>query len=112
MPDAKKTMRRTRRLTWLRRVLEIVDRLRPVVVEEAGERAVGEEFAAGLAAGAVVGLVFGVDDVLHGRAAVGARFAVAAVDRHAGAKGGHLFGEGVAGVFAEAIDPVAECGLH
>ena len=42
---------------------------------------------------AVVGFVAGVDDPLHGRAAVRARLAVAAVNRHPVAKRRHLLGK-------------------
>ena len=54
--------------------------------------AVGEQLAAGLAARAVVGLVVGVDDALHRRAAVGAGLAEAAVHRHRRMERGHLLG--------------------
>src|SRR5207248_5900397 len=42
-------------------LLPLVERLRPVGMEQPRERAVGEHPAAGLAARAVVGLVLGVD---------------------------------------------------
>jgi hypothetical protein len=77
----------------LRAVLELLDRLRPIGVEQPRERAIGEELAAGLAARAVVALVLGVDDVLHLRATRRAGLAELAVDGHLGPKGGHLLGE-------------------
>src|SRR5439155_464197 len=85
---------------------------RPVVLEEPGERAVGEEHAARLAAGAVVGLVLGVDDALHGRAAVGTGLAVAPMDGHAVAEGGHLLGEAVARLRAQAFGPLLQRRLR
>src|SRR6185369_13125563 len=48
-----------------------VDRPRPVVLEQARQRPVGEQAALGLAHRAVVALVRGVDDALHRRAAGG-----------------------------------------
>ena len=81
---------------------------RPVFAKEAAEAAVGEDFAAGLAAGAVVGFVVGVADALDFCAAAGAGLAVAAVDGHAFAEGGHFFGEFVFGFGAESGDPVFE----
>ena len=54
--------------------------------------------AAGLAARAVVGLVLGVDDALHRRAADGARLAEAAVHRHLRPERGDLLREAVAGL--------------
>src|SRR5258708_25542772 len=50
-------------------------------LEQARERAVGEDLAAGLAARAVVGLVLGVHDALHRRAAHRAGFAKSSVQR-------------------------------
>ena len=67
--------------------------LRPVAVEQARQRAIGEQLAAGLAGRAVVGLVLGVADALHRRAADRARLAVLAVHRHLRAERGHLLGE-------------------
>src|SRR5215510_15210670 len=47
--------------------LELVDVLRPALVKQTGKRPVSEDLPAGLAAGAVVRLVLGVDDPLHRR---------------------------------------------
>src|SRR5882762_11993280 len=69
-------------------LLELVDRARPARLEQAREGAVGEDLAAGLAARTVVGLVLGVHDALHRRAAHRAGFAKSSVHRHALAKGG------------------------
>src|SRR5690606_2233385 len=72
------------------RLLELVDRLRPVVLQQARQRPVGQETAPGLAGGAVVRLVVGVDDPLHRRSAPWARLAVLAVHRHVGPERRHL----------------------
>src|SRR5262249_3485888 len=56
-------------------LLELLERLRPVRLEELREGAVREELALGLALRAVVRLVVAADDSLHGRAAVGAGLA-------------------------------------
>jgi hypothetical protein len=50
--------------------LPLVHGLGPVAVEQARERAVGKQAAAGLAARAVVGLVVGADDALHCRVSI------------------------------------------
>src|SRR5439155_16455682 len=90
------------------RRLHLLQAPRPVVLQKPGERAVRQQHAARLAARAVVGLVLGVDDALHGRAAVGTRLAVAPMDGHPLAEGGHLFGEAVAGLRAQAFGPLVE----
>src|SRR5258708_21126791 len=69
---------------------QVVDRLRPVAVQQPRKRPVGEELAAGLAAGAVVRLILGIDDALHRRAADRAGLAGAPVHGHAFAKGRDL----------------------
>ena len=90
---------------FLSQRFKLVERAGPVGAEQAGEAAVGEDFAASLADGAVVGLVVGVADALDRRAALGAREIEAAVDGHLGTEGGDLLGEfgGCFGV--EAVDP-------
>ena len=52
--------------------VEFVKGARPVFAEEAGEGAIGEKLAVGLAGGAVVGFVAGVADALDFGAAAGA----------------------------------------
>src|SRR4051812_7360537 len=61
--------------------LEVVDRLRPVVLQQPGERSVREELSARLAPRAVVGLVLGVDDALDRRLADRAGLPVLAMHR-------------------------------
>src|SRR6266705_4693563 len=82
----------------------------PIFAEKAGEGAIGEELSAGLAGGAIVGLVGGVTDALDFGAATRTRLLVAAVDGHAFAKGGHVFGEFIACFRAEALGPANERG--
>src|SRR5262245_30922907 len=65
---------------------ELVDRARPAFVQQPRQGAVGENDAVGLAARAIVALVFGVDDPLHRCAAHRARLAVAAMHGHLGAE--------------------------
>lgn len=90
--------------------VEFVEGAGPVFAEEAGEGAVGEEFAGGLAGGAVVGFVAGVADALDFCAAAGAGKFVATVDGHAFAEGGDFFGEFTSGFGAEVIGPGREAG--
>ena len=59
---------------------------RPIALQEARERAVGEDPSLRLAARAVVALVLGVDDPLHGCEADRARLAELSMDRKAGAE--------------------------
>src|SRR5579872_5576132 len=66
--------------------LELFDRARPVILEEPRERAIREHAPTGLAARAVVGLILGIADTLHGRAADRAGLAEAAVNGHLRAK--------------------------
>src|SRR3989441_10866169 len=77
----------------------------PIFAEKAREGAVGEELSAGLAGGAIVGFVGGVTNALDFGVATRARLFVAAVNGHAFAKGGHVFGEFTACFRAEALGP-------
>ena len=67
-------------------LLQLLHGARPIALEQARERAIGEQAALGLAARAVIALALGVDDALHGGAADRTRLPVAPVDRHALAK--------------------------
>ncbi len=64
-----------------------VDTAGPIVLQQPRHRAVSQHLAAGLAARAVVGLVLGIPDPLHRRAARPARLAVLAVNREVGPEG-------------------------
>src|SRR5205085_859590 len=69
---------------------QFVDRLRPILFEQARQRAVDEQLTVGLAARTIVGLVVGVADALDGRAADGARFSKFSVHGHLIAERGDL----------------------
>ena len=81
---------------------------RPVVFQQARQRAVGEDPASGLASWTVVRLIVGVADSLHGRTAHGTGFPEPAVHRHPRTERGHLLGEAVARLGAQAIRPLEE----
>src|SRR5712664_2530672 len=89
-------------------LFELVDRARPARLEQARERAVGEDLAAGLAARAVVGLVVRVDDTLDRRAAHRAGFAKSSVHRHDLAKGGDFLRKIRARLLAQPLGPSGE----
>src|SRR6266545_3475913 len=89
-------------------LLQFFQALRPVAFEELREGTVGEELAAGLADGAVIRFILGVDDPLDRRAAVRAGLAVAAVHRHSLAEGGDLLRERLAGLHDEVRTPLLE----
>src|SRR5437762_2581683 len=57
----------------LRHLFPFVNIARPIVLEQARQRPIGQDFAPCLAARAVVGFVVGVHDALHRRAAHGVR---------------------------------------
>src|ERR1700722_3827984 len=78
-----------RRLFALQR-FQLFERARPVVAEKTREAAIGEEFTAGLAFGAVVGFFVGVADALNFLAAARAGLAEFSVRSHFGAERGHF----------------------
>src|SRR5579884_706332 len=84
---------------------QFVEGAGPVCAEQAGEAAVGEDAAAGLATSAVVRLIVGVADALHLLATAWTGLAVAAMDGHTFAEGGYLLRELPACLRAQAIDP-------
>src|SRR5713101_6719767 len=84
----------------------------PVFAEKAREGAVSEELSAGLAGGAIVGFVGGVTNALDFGVAARTRLLVAAVNGHAFAKGGDVFGEFIARLRAEAVEPASERGTR
>src|SRR5438128_1708777 len=85
---------------------------RPIVLEQARQRTVGENLAPGLAARAVVRLIVGVDDALNRRSADRTRLAESAMRCHLGPEGGHFLRKAGAYVLAQALGPVAERFLH
>src|SRR5436309_12805945 len=82
--------------------------LRPILLEQQRQRTVGEQLAAGLAAGTVVRLVVRVTNPLHLRAADRTRTAELSMHGHAGPKGGNIFREPFAGFRQKRADPVGE----
>src|SRR5271165_1816509 len=89
---------------------EFVQGAGPVFAEQAGEAAVGEDFSAGLATGAVVGLVVGVADALNLLSAAGAGLVKLAMHGEFGAEGGDAFGKGLVCFLAQAVHPDFEGG--
>src|SRR5690606_8412813 len=110
LPPADRMVRSVRRP--LPSALELVQGLGPALLEEAGERAIGQQLAAGLAAGAVVGLVLGVDDALDRRAADRARRSVFSVHGHLGAERGDVLGEALARLGPQPLGPLGQDLLH
>jgi hypothetical protein len=94
----------------LSKSFELFEGFGPVGSEEAGEGVVGEDLAAGLADGAVVGFVVCEADALDGGRAAGAREVEAAVDGHFGAEGGDFLGEADGGFGVEAGYPCFQSG--
>src|SRR5256885_8923736 len=102
-PHTEMYKKRTRAPTSAPR--QFVDRLRPILFEQARQRAVGEELTVGLAARTIVGLVVGVADTLDGRAADGARFSKFSVHGHFVAEGGDLRREIASRLRSQTIGP-------
>jgi hypothetical protein len=87
-------------------LLQLLECLGPVPLEEPRQSAIREELPSGLTGRAVVRLVVGVADPLHGRSANRTGLPVPPVHGHPGAKRGHLLGEPVPDVGAESLDPL------
>ena len=88
--------------------LHLLERTRPVLLEESREGAVGQDAAAILTLRAVVRLVRTAHDALYRRLAVRTRLAKLPVHGHAGMKSGHLVREAVAHFGSQALRPLAE----
>ena len=73
--------------------LQFLQGARPILLQEAGKGAVGQQAAAGLAGGAVVGLVAGVADALDFCAAARTRLIIAAMHCHLGPECGDVLRE-------------------
>ena len=93
------------RISSLLQGFEFVERARPVLVQQAGKRAIGEQAAAGLALRTIVSLVARVADALDLGPASRTRLAVAAVNRHPGTKCGYLFGKRAGRFGSQPIGP-------
>lgn len=87
-------------------VLELLERTRPVLLQQAGEGAVGEKPSAGLTGRAVVGLVSGIDDSLDRRAAHGTGLAMAPVHGHLVVERSDPFGELLSRLAPQPVGPV------
>jgi hypothetical protein len=87
---------------------ELLEGARPIFPEKARKGAVGEELPSGLACGAIVGFVGGVTDALDFRVAARARLFVTAVDGHAFAKSGDVFGESAGSFGTQPVGPAGE----
>src|ERR1700738_1585203 len=84
---------------------EFVQRARPVLMQQAGKGAVGEQASAGLASRTIIGLVARIADALDFGATARARLAIAPVDRHAGPKRGYLLGKCAGCVGPQTLGP-------
>src|SRR6266542_2328144 len=89
-------------------LFHLLERARPVGSEQPRQRAIREQLATRLALRAVVGLAVSKADALHGRAAVGAGLAVAAVHGHARPEGRHALGELAGRRLSQPHGPVVE----
>src|SRR5688572_12035227 len=87
---------------------ERFERAGPIFTEETRERPIGQQASAGLAVGAVVGFVCGVDDPLDGVAADRAWLSIAAMNGHSFTEGSDLLWKLVACVLLEHHDPARE----
>src|SRR5947199_10609856 len=84
----------------------------PVRLKEAGERPVGQEFSAGLAARAVVHFVLGVADALHGRCTDWTGESIAPVHRHSWTKRRDLLRKPVTGLLPQPSCPGPQRFAH
>ena len=66
--------------SWRHAHLELLQGARPVFLEQPGERTVGQQLAARLTGGTIVGLVLGINQALDRRLAHRAGLTVAPVD--------------------------------
>src|SRR5579864_4091330 len=85
--------------------LKFFERPRPVRPQKPGQTAIGKDFSAGLASGAVIRFVVRIANPKNFLSAPRTRLSVAAVNRHAFAKRGHLFGKGGFRLRAQPVDP-------
>src|SRR5215472_4592813 len=88
--------------------LGLVYRPRPARLEQPRQSSVGEDHPAGLAAGAVIGLVLGIHDALHWRPADRAWSAEATMHRHLRSECGHFLWKITTRVRAQSFGPLGE----
>ena len=81
--------------------VQFIDRTRPVVLEQPGQRAIRQDAVLGLTARAIVGLILGIADALHRRATDQAWLPKAPVHGHLGAECRNAFGERSPGLGAK-----------
>src|SRR5215469_1537509 len=86
-------------------LFELLERLRPIALEQPRETAVGEELSASLTTRAIVRLIVGVADALHRIAAARAGLAKAPVHYHSFSKRSNALRERGAGFGLQPIDP-------
>src|SRR5437016_10917425 len=91
-----------------RRSTELFRGFRPVFAQQPRQGAIGEELSASLTRWTIVSFVRGVANALHLAAAAGARFFVATMYCHAGAKCRYLFRKFVTRFFAQTFNPLHE----
>ena len=84
----------------------------PIVLQQPGQRTIGEETPFGLTARAVVRLVLAPDDSLNGSAAIRTWLSEPAVDAHALVKRRHFFWKRVARLSLQALRPFRERRRH
>ena len=86
----------------LPQLLKFLDGSRPILFQQHGKRAVGEQFSGGLAPRTIIGLVVGVANALDRGAADRTRLPVLAVDRHLFTEGSDFGREAFRGFLAAA----------
>src|SRR5687768_12877229 len=92
--------------------LELLDPLRPILLEQPRERAVGEQSPLGLATRTVVRLVVRIANALDGGPAHGTRLAVLPVHSHFRAKRRHFLRKLAISLRTKALHPFAQYGLR
>src|SRR5207253_5402166 len=92
--------------------LNLIERARPILLQDPRQGAVREQPAARLAGGTVIHLVFGVADTLHRRSVHGARLAEPAVHGHPVPERRHLLRERLAGFGTQARHPAGQGVPH
>src|SRR6185436_4148571 len=88
---------------------QVVDALRPIVLQQPRKGPVGKELSARLAARAVVGLILGIDDPLNRRIAHRTGLAVAPMHRHSLPESRDLLGKPLAGFGPKDVGPAPQC---
>src|SRR2546423_8592961 len=88
--------------------LELLDRARPILLQQPRQRAIGEQPPFRLTTRAVVRFVVAVANALHRRRAGGAGLPEFSMHRHLVVKGGDLLGKAVADVRTQSCRPLDE----